>query len=1144
MEMFKCYLSWGVFLLFLSHAFPKVYVSWGWHGGYYLTNEEATHSALDALFKYLSANPRVKAVLELEPYTIERMLNGERFPLEKRGREEKQIRNWERGGVGEWKFSFAKEYAHKGSVGVRLTLEEGTYVHLIQPKPADNLRGKTLIFSGWIRAHKGEGAHLYIDAWDASSFIPHSSHLSQRVPPDGNWHYVEIEFPVPHNAVTIFPQAKLDSPGYADFDDLSLRIKETGEELLLNGDLEDVFLPSLEDKARLKKLKELVKGGQIEIVGGAYTQPIMYTIGEEAVVRQFLLGCKAVEEALDIPVKIYAAQEPGMIGQLPQILKKFGFDAILYRTSWGAFGFVPSFDGEVVNWIGPDGTRFTAIPQPQPLRSGWGTPSFPTASLVEECKRRGIENPLFVSFGDFIASWVDSSASPILTGKLEGGYANLCQRLPAENLRGKRLELSAWVRARKGNAHLYIDAHNAQGVARGGTQTADCPLDDKWHLLKLPFTVPDDAVFIFPQGRVISYEEGEADFDALSLKDEEGKELLSWGSLEVDSLPPEWGVGKSERVEVSCEIVKGEAMEGERFARLKMRIQPPPYEAEVTTIKGYLEAISSPTRDWFDAYKGFEHRFPFGLLAGRPQKADRMAEETILKTERLLSLIYGEQKKRPPKELLGELEDAWRLLLIGHHHDAWVCAPVIFGIWSKGFKSYAELTYTASREARAICQSLVERFTKGDWQSFNLVNLSTKEWEGIADVQLSLPQGLVKNPSFESKGRKLPSHIEVLSRHPDGSVKELKAQILAKLPPMGYISLHLREGTSPQIERKASVIIEGDKAVLENDFLRVVISKEGLMAYSPSAEQLLRQPAYIIAHFSSGDQRGEIEEIKAYNEGPLAIGEAKGKVGNLPFQLRLTLSPFSPLLRLSLNFNFGEESVIGAVGEFPPMPNVPDWARDDLKLRLVLPLNFEQPTFFSHGAFELREPYDEFFPILRYGGVEGDGRGLVIYTDRTTSGIFDREGKTLSVVLAYGGNFIYAPANFAPLTGEENYELALYFYKGDRETARIARYGEEITGPVIVLPRGESLKKDAFSLLRINPQDAVELSALYPVEDGFILRLWRPYEGEKKISIAFPQGREIWLTDMRGNPQKRIGDDGKASFSIKHNEVITLFVKR
>lgn len=830
-----------------------------------------------------------------------------------------------------------------------------------------------------------------------------------------------------------------------------------------------------------------------------------------------------------------------MIGQLPQILRKFGFDAVLYRTSWGAFGFVPSYNAEVVNWVGPDGTKITAIPQPQPLRDGWGAPATPTISKVEECERRGIRNPFFIAFGDFVDSWVNSTASSFINKKFESGYANICQVLPAENLRGKRLVLSGFVRARKGDVHLYIDAHNALGVAEGGTQSENCPLDNQWHFLSINFLVPEDAVYIYPQGRIISSEEGDADFDALSLMTEDGRELLRFGSFEAESMREQWAIGHSEGVEAKGEIAKGEAKDGEKFLHLSMNAPSPSYEVKIATIGEYLSSLGKPKGDWKDAYRGFEHRFPFALLAGRPQKADRIGENSILRAERLLSLAYGESKKTFPKEISQKLSDAWRLLLIGHHHDAWVCAPVIFGIWHRGFKSYAELTYEASREVVEICRSIEESLKGNDWRSFNLLNLTGSEREEIVNLRISLPKGFVRNPLFQSLGKPIPAEIEVLSRHPDGSVRELKAYLQAKIPPMGYVRINLKEGKAHRIERKAKANLRYGRAEIENDYLKVILSKEGIMAYSREGVQLLHKPAYVTGHFPSGDEIWKIEEIKAFNEGPLGVAVGRGKIGNVPFELRLTLSPLSPLVRVNLRVNFGERSFIGATGEYPPMPNIPDWARDDLKLRLVLPLNFLNPSFYSQGAFELREPYERFFPILRYAGAEGMGEGVAIYTDRATSGIFDKENSSLSIALAYGGNFIYAPNNQSPLSGDEEYELALYFYQGNREAARVSQLADEIAQLVLAFPTGEVWKKDSFSLLRIEPENAVVLSALYPTERGLILRLWRPYEGEREVNVKLEGCGEVWLTDMRGNPQEKIGERGTASINIKKDDIITLF---
>jgi len=327
------------------------YMVHGWHGGYYLVDVREQRRAFEALFRLLEEEPDYKTVLEFEPYTLEAMLHGARFGVERRVLEEPVIVGWG-WGRGRGRVGALPEAARSGRYGARLELRPGAdWINLCQPREAGKLRGKRLIFSGWVRAHKGKGAHLYIDAWDEHGFIPGSARASDFVPPDGVWHFVEVEFPVPEGAVTIFPQAKIaGEPGVADFDDLSLKLAESGEELLENGGFEGVEKPSLEDKENLERLRMWIRSGRVEVAGGAYSQPILYAIGQEAVLREFLLGTRAVEEALGVPVEVYVAQEPDWVGQIPQILRGFGFKAALYRTHWGAFGAAPARNSELVWW--------------------------------------------------------------------------------------------------------------------------------------------------------------------------------------------------------------------------------------------------------------------------------------------------------------------------------------------------------------------------------------------------------------------------------------------------------------------------------------------------------------------------------------------------------------------------------------------------------------------------------------------------------------------------------------------------------------------------------------------------------------------------------------------------------------------------
>jgi hypothetical protein len=49
--------------LLLFQSPQEAYYAWGWHGGYYLTNEVATRGAFVRLFKLLGSLPHLKAVL-------------------------------------------------------------------------------------------------------------------------------------------------------------------------------------------------------------------------------------------------------------------------------------------------------------------------------------------------------------------------------------------------------------------------------------------------------------------------------------------------------------------------------------------------------------------------------------------------------------------------------------------------------------------------------------------------------------------------------------------------------------------------------------------------------------------------------------------------------------------------------------------------------------------------------------------------------------------------------------------------------------------------------------------------------------------------------------------------------------------------
>jgi hypothetical protein len=1121
----------GLILALLAQA-PKPYVCHGWHGGYYLTDEASYQAALDKLFALLEKAPGRKAALELEPYTLERMREGEAFGVERRGREVPRVPFWGAGGVGKAKVEYLPAAAHTGQRGARVRLVQGTYAHVCQGRAATDLGGVRLRFSAWIRNRKGD-AHLYLDAHDSAGFIAGSAAMTEPVPADGQWHQVGFAYLVPVGAVTIYPQGKVTTPGgEADFDDFTLQRLDTGEELLGNGGFEQMGPPSLKDRQRLGRLRELVQRGRLEIVGGAYTQPIMYLLGGESVVQQLILGCRAVEEALSRPVRVYAAQEPGWVGQLPQLLAQMGFRGCVYRTNWQAFGAAPARNAEVVEWEGPEGSSLPAIPMPAALRAGWGLHA-PTPALVAELAAAGLRRPFFLDLGDFVADWVLRPDDPRARGRFYSGLVHLCRSIAAHKAAGREIELRAWLRARQPGAHLYVDAYHA-GRYLAGAESPCVPADGQWHGLRLRWRVPAEADLLYPQVRIYARaERGEVDIDVLSLKVvESGEELLPEGSFEAGQLPAGWGAGGFAGAKAQAEVRAGEAPTGRGYVRLQMTAAA--LDAALVTPSEYLDLMGPPPQQWQDAYAGFEHRYPYGILGGYHLRADRMGERSLLAALRLDALLgLGMEKWRA---------DFWRLLLMGQHHDAWVCAPVRgFGIW-QAYGRYADLTVACQEELAQRLRQFAPRPPAGEVGG--VYNLAALRQKAVCRLAWELPPGKCRRPLVvNAAGQPAPAVVRVQQRHPEGSVARAEATLLADLPALGFCRYRMVEaGDKRQPPLAAVRVTRGREAVrVENSSVAFEIGRAGVQIYR-GGEPMLRAPAHLAGYFPEGPQQSTFEDFSVTEAPGEATAIAEGRVGPVKLHLRLRLGAYAACALAEVEADFGERTLVGAGPEEPPLRA--GWSIEERKLAWVLPLKWSAPKFLAAGAFELRAPSRLWWPVVGLALAQGPEGGLAVYPDRATAGIFSPNPPSLEIVLAYGGPFIYAPEQLCPLQGKETYCLGLYPYTGTPETARVVQREEVAVPSALAAPIAvRKVPRAAGQLVEIRPESAVAVSNCYKDGPDLVLRFWRPYEGVAQVGIVVWGAKELWLANLAGIPQRKLAGGPRAKLSVRGQQIVTLRAK-
>ena len=157
---------------------------------------------------------------------------------------------------------------------------------------------------------------------------------------------------------------------------------------------------------RLKRfLADATPAGRVEIVSGAYGQPYMWNASGESIVRHIAYGLAELRAAFPgVSVDTYAVQEPCWTSCLPQVLRSFGYRRAVLKNStcWGGYH-APMLDADTVHWVGPDGTRITAVPRyavEQLIPPATTSAAQPSAAFIDRCAAAEIEHPAGTTLQD------------------------------------------------------------------------------------------------------------------------------------------------------------------------------------------------------------------------------------------------------------------------------------------------------------------------------------------------------------------------------------------------------------------------------------------------------------------------------------------------------------------------------------------------------------------------------------------------------------------------------------------------------------------------------------------------------------------------------------------------------------------------
>lgn len=149
---------------------------------------------------------------------------------------------------------------------------------------------------------------------------------------------------------------------------------------------------------------------QVEVTNPTYAQPYLYNINGESIIRQFQYGMQKLRSHFPgITFNTYSSEEPCFTSQLPQLLRLLGFKYMVLKcpdTCWG--GYTEAHGGQLVNLVGPDGSKMIAVPRYacEKLQEGsvWQTIGWTNSDeYIQICEKAGIQNPVGMCYQD--AGW-------------------------------------------------------------------------------------------------------------------------------------------------------------------------------------------------------------------------------------------------------------------------------------------------------------------------------------------------------------------------------------------------------------------------------------------------------------------------------------------------------------------------------------------------------------------------------------------------------------------------------------------------------------------------------------------------------------------------------------------------------------------
>ena len=516
-----------------------------------------------------------------------------------------------------------------------------------------------------------------------------------------------------------------------------------------------------------------------------------------------------------------------------------------------------------------------------------------------------------------------------------------------------------------------------------------------------------------------------------------------------------------------------------------------------------LPLFPAPREELRTASNDFVVRMPWGYCGNEIWNVSRRAEVAVLTAERIAALgaIAGGDGCE------NDLDRAWKNLLVAQHHDIQIC-----GLLSDARKFLSESTRLSQDIARRSLLQIASRMTSGGFQQlavFNPVSWRRQSW---IEVPVAFERGYAKNLEVHHEGKIIPAAILSADSYSDGSLREVKLAVLADLDGLSVGTFELRPavGDSTAMKDRDAMQIDRENLALTTPFWEVRFHPDGGLS---SIKDRRSGKEFLRSQVTTGLFAGKIDGQDMTSKGRWALEPARagatwaiarqsGLIGTIPYTLEVKFYGESPRIDCWVRFRFSGEK-IGRVTDNVRDP-VSGFVHED-KLRFkVFPLLSEKTVGVRDLPFAVSETADSYVNGLYWTAVADADKGIAVFNKGTMGAVREKDGG-FSIPLAYASYYVWGTRM---LTGDFEYEFALYPFTGGWTAADLHRYAVEYNYPLVGMaaPPGNGRLGATFGPVNVQSSDAM-VSALYGRNGKTYVRAYEYRGTGGKVSLDYTLGR-------------------------------------